>query len=87
MKIECGVPQGSILGPLIFNINSIDMFYGCENSDIENYADDKTPYPCASDINTVIPELQITATKPFTWFSNSEKVHLLLSSKTLKKAW
>ena len=35
------------------------MFYECEDSDIENYADDTTPYACASDINTVISELQI----------------------------
>ena len=47
LKIEYGVPQGSILGPLLFNINSIDMFYECEDSDIENYADDTTPYACA----------------------------------------
>ena len=44
LKIEYGVPQGSILGPLLFNINSIDMFYECEDSDIESYADDTTPY-------------------------------------------
>ena len=24
------------------------MFYVCEDSDIENYADDTTPYACAS---------------------------------------
>ena len=69
------------------------MFYECEDSDIENYADDTTPYACASDINTVISELQITASKLFTWFDNNhmkanpEKSHLLLSSKTPKKAY
>ena len=47
------------------------MFYECEDSDIENYADDTTPYVCASDMNTVISELQITASKLFTWFNNN----------------
>ena len=37
------------------------MFYECEGSDIENYADDTTPYAFAFDNNTVISELQITA--------------------------
>ena len=92
-KIEYGVPQVSILGPLLFNINLIDMFYKCEDSDIENYADDTTPYACACDINTVISELQITACKLFIWFDNNhmkanpEKCQLFLSSKTLKKAY
>ena len=65
------------------------MFYQCEDSDIENYTDDTTPYTCASVINTVISELQITASKLFTWFNNyhmkanPENTYLLLSLKTL----
>ena len=33
------------------------MLYEYEDSDIENYADDTTPYACAPDINIVISEL------------------------------
>ena len=69
------------------------MFYEGEDSDIENYADDTTQCACGSDINIVISELQITASKLFAWFdnnhmkANSEISHLLLSSKTPKKAY
>ena len=45
MKTEYRVPQGSVLSALLFNINSIDMFYKCEDSDIENYADDTEFFP------------------------------------------
>ena len=61
------------------------MFYECEDSDIENYADDTAPYACASHINTVISEFQIRASKLFTRFNNNRmkanpvKSHLYLN--------
>ena len=87
-RIEHGVPQGLILGPLLFNINLIDLFYECEESNIASYADDTTPYSCARDTQTVISELKSISSKLFHWFqynhlkANPGKFHLLLSSKT-----
>ena len=39
-----GVPQGSILGSLLFNMHLYDLFYFLEDLDIASYADDTTIY-------------------------------------------
>ena len=42
--IEYGVPQGSILGPLLFSIHLCDLFSFLEDLDIASYAEDTTIY-------------------------------------------
>ena len=42
--IISGIPQGSILGPLLFNIYLNDIFYFVNENSLTNYADDNTLY-------------------------------------------
>ena len=49
----------------------IDPFYECGHSNVASYADDTTWYSCASDITSVVLELQASVIKLFRWFNNN----------------
>ena len=73
------VPQGFILGPLLFNRNIYDLFMSEHSSEFTNFADNTTPYECGKNYE-VINKLEDTIEKLFNWFQcNNFKTNASMS--------
>ena len=44
MEIVFGIPQRSILSPILLNIFLVDLFFTVYSMDIGKYTDDNTPH-------------------------------------------
>ena len=86
-EILFGVPQGSILGPLLFNIFLFDLFLIMKEASFASYADENTLYVTAENLEEVIKSLEKDSINLLQWFSvnqmkaNHDRCHLLVNSK------
>ena len=85
--IFSGVPQGSIFGPVLFDIFMCDMCLILKATNFTGYLDDNTPFVVRDNIADVIKALEEIGEYLLNWFLNNvrkintDKCRLLLNSQ------
>ena len=77
-KVEIGVPQGSVLGPLLFLIYTNDLHKCLKSSSSIIFTDDTTVYSTGKDIELLFDNLKEDMSYLINWFK-ANKLSLNLS--------
>ena len=74
LDVLAGVPQGSILGPVIFNIFINDIYNVFNICALENFADDNTLSSSAKSVAKLVDNLEKDSQKAIEWFKNNHMI-------------
>ena len=82
IPLSCGVPQGSILGPLLFLIQFNAAYKVPKHSKIITYADDAVIYMSSTSLDEMEKKLSEDLTSLKSWFDKNELIINLKKGKT-----
>ena len=73
-EIISSVPQGSILGPILFNLSINDLFFFIEVASMHNFADDNTLSAWGETVSKLIETLESESNIAIDWFTKNQMI-------------